>query len=63
MSVDDVIKSGPLNVIGQFSRDVFSVRRVKFTKSQQSMVNFDVGLFEVVCRFVYVVNKSFVKCQ
>ena len=39
LSVDDVIKSGPLNVIGQFSHDVIGCKtRVKLVNSDRSTV-------------------------
>ena len=59
MSVDDVIKAGLLNVIGQFSHDVIGWKtRVEFVNDHWSV---SIGLL-FVGLFAYVVNESFVRC-
>ena len=59
LSVDDVTKAGPLNVIGQLSSDVNGCKiRVNFVNS-----HWLASIRLLFVGFVYVVNKWFVRCQ
>ena len=74
MSVDDVIKSGLLNVIGQFSfrnvivyiaisscSFVFSQSRVKVSTSLTNVGGLAVGAFDLINRSLSVVGFVFVR--
>ena len=56
LSVDDVVNSAPLNVIGQFGHDLIGCKT--HIVCQQSLVGFDPS---IVSQFVYVINESLVK--
>ena len=56
MSVDDVVKSAPLNVIGQFSHDPIGCKTC--VACQQSLVGFDPC---IVRQFIYVINEPLVR--
>ena len=69
-SSEKLLSVGPLKLIGQFSRDVIGCKtRVGFINSNwsDSIRLLLVKLIRAVCGlfvgFVYVVNKSFVRCR